>query len=269
MVVFDRVVTADPSFRKYWLLHSLEEPRIESSSTTIDCTLYGGRGRLTLDVLLPPATNSGMVKTGGPGREFWVSGENDANDVEPERLARNSMEAGVWRIELSPKAAAAEDLFLNVMQVTDRDRGERWPVRRIEAAGHVGCVIEGPDASWLVLRPEASISIRTLDIQGQDLTETLITATASQHMPFLRLLSCGTTDKGDFTLQISRGVKLEIVAQRNPPVGLTGGTGYCYYASQVTAGSRIVLVGDARNPHQQPPGSGPRPRRRHVHRRNG
>ena len=29
LVVFDRVVSADPAFRKYWLLHTLEEPRVD------------------------------------------------------------------------------------------------------------------------------------------------------------------------------------------------------------------------------------------------
>jgi len=151
MVIFDRVVSANPSFRKYWLLHSLEEPKIESSSALINCTQHGGRGQLTLDVLLPAAANADIVKVGGPGREFWVFGANYANDVDPGRLARNSMETGAWRIELSPKAAAADDLFLNVMQVTDRDRAQRWPVRRIETADRVGCVIEGPEAAWVVL----------------------------------------------------------------------------------------------------------------------
>ena len=54
LVVFDRVVSAHPDFRKYWLLHTLEEPRVEAASATVDCTQHGARGRLNLDVLLPP-----------------------------------------------------------------------------------------------------------------------------------------------------------------------------------------------------------------------
>jgi hypothetical protein len=42
-------------------------------------------------------------------------------------------------------------LFLNVMQVTDRRSPSRWPVRRLDADDRVGCVIEGPEASWIVL----------------------------------------------------------------------------------------------------------------------
>ena len=151
MVVFDRVVSADPSFRKLWLLHTLEEPRVDSASAVVDCTQYGNSGRLTLDVLLPAAANADLAKVGGPGKEFWVFGQNYANDVDPQRLERGSIETGAWRIESSPKNAAAEDLFLNVMQITDRQSPGRWPVRYLDVAERVGCVIEGPEAVWVVV----------------------------------------------------------------------------------------------------------------------
>ncbi len=151
MVVFDRVVSADPGFQKYWLLHTLEEPRVDSVSAVVDCSQYGGSGRLTLDVLLPNTDNTNLTKVGGPGKEFWVFGSNYANDIEPDRLERSSIETGAWRIEVTPKSAAAEDLFLNVMQVTDNKSPVRWPVRRLDAGERVGCLIEGPDTSWVVL----------------------------------------------------------------------------------------------------------------------
>jgi hypothetical protein len=151
MVVFDRLVSADPALRKYWLLHTLEEPRVESASAVVDCTQYGSNGRLMLDVLLPPSTNADLAKVGGPGKEYWVFGQNYANDVDPKRLERSSMETGAWRIELSPKAAAAEDLFLTVMQMTDRQSPSRRPVQRIDTGERVGCIIEGPETSWVVL----------------------------------------------------------------------------------------------------------------------
>jgi len=151
MVVFDRVVSTDPAFRKYWLLHTLEEPQADSTSAVVDCTQHGNNGRLLLDVLLPSAGNADLAKVGGPGQEFWVFGRNYANDVEPQRRERSSMEPGAWRIELSPKTGSAEDLFLTVMQMTDRQSPLRWPVRQLDADGRVGCVIEGPEAAWVVL----------------------------------------------------------------------------------------------------------------------
>ncbi len=179
LVVFDRVVSADPTFRKYWLLHTLEEPRLSSASVVVDCTQRGNSGRLILNTLLPtcstPALGGGssrvegvspsnrgqdardtsgwatLTKVGGPGKEFWVFGQNYANDVDPKRLERSSIETGAWRVEVSPKAAAAEDLFLNVMQVADRQSLVSWPVRVIEAGERVGCLLEGPDDAWTVL----------------------------------------------------------------------------------------------------------------------
>jgi len=151
LVVFDRIVSTNPSFRKYWLLHALEEPKIEGTSAIVDCTQHGANGRLFLDVLLPRSDNANLSKVGGPGKEFWVFGQNFANDVEPARLARSSMEPGAWRLELSPKAAASDDLFLNVMQMTDRTGSSHWPVKRIETDDRAGCLIEGPDATWVAL----------------------------------------------------------------------------------------------------------------------
>jgi len=151
LVVFDRVFSADPAFRKAWLLHTQEEPALGAVGASVSCTRPGEGGRLNLDVLLPEAANLDLGVLGGPGKEFWVGDKNYANDVDPAALKRNSMELGAWRIESSPKKAEAEDLFLNVMQVTDRTDGGRWPVRKVESDGRVGCLIDGADASWLVL----------------------------------------------------------------------------------------------------------------------
>jgi heparin/heparan-sulfate lyase len=133
LVVLDRVVSADPAFQKYWLLHCLEEPKVGNSAAVVDCTLHGARERLHLDVLLPSADNLTLSRVGGPGKEFWVFGTNYENNVEPTRLEHGSMEPGAWRLEGCPRQAAAEDLFLKVMQVSDREHGVRWPVSKLEA----------------------------------------------------------------------------------------------------------------------------------------
>lgn len=178
MVVLDRVVGADPAFRKYWLLHTLEEPRVDSASAVAECTQYGNHGRLTLDVLLPATTNLALDKVGGPGREFWVFGTNYANDPDPQRFQRGSMEPGAWRIEVSPKTAAAEDLFLTAMQVTDCRSPARRPVRGLDAGERVGCTIEGPDATWVVLmRKDSQRSAESVEISvpGNRIGRVLVT----------------------------------------------------------------------------------------------
>lgn len=151
LIVFDRVVSADPAFKKCWLLHAQEEPRLDGPRANVDRTEHGARGRLQLDVLLPAADNVDLQKIGGRGKEYWVFGKNWANDVDPARETRSSHETGAWRLELSPKRAAAEDLFLTVMQTTDRTSPARLPVQRVETAERVGCVLAADDATWLVL----------------------------------------------------------------------------------------------------------------------
>lgn len=151
LITFDRVISADPGFQKYWLLHSMEEPRLNGLGATIDRTSPGDRGRLNLDVLLPAANDADLGKIGGPGKEYWVFGKNHANDVDPAIRAKGSIESGAWRIELSPKKPAGEDLFFTAMQITDRTIEQHWPVRRVEATDRVGCTLEGPDSTWVVL----------------------------------------------------------------------------------------------------------------------
>jgi hypothetical protein len=129
MIVFDRVVSSNPAFRKYWLLHTMEEPMIEGTKTV------AAQGRLTDTVLLPKADNIELSKVGGPGKEFWVFGENFPNS--PRRGSGKDYEIGAWRIELSPRKPSAEDLFLNVMQIG----GAALEARRIDAGEFVGARI--------------------------------------------------------------------------------------------------------------------------------
>jgi heparin/heparan-sulfate lyase len=151
LIVFDRVVSSDPAFRKFWLLHTLEEPRLQGTRATVDRTQRGARGRLELDVLLPAAGDAETATVGGPGREYWVFGRNFTNDVNPARRARSTLETGDWRIEVSPRRAAAEDHFLTVMQATDHTAPGRLPVQRLDAGEWVGCTLAAPDATWVVL----------------------------------------------------------------------------------------------------------------------
>lgn len=118
MVVFDRVTSAKEDFKKTWLLHSIEEPVIAGNVTTIKRTESGYSGKLINTTLLPVENN--IEKIGGAGKEFEVNGTNYEQYV---KLEGSSEEAGAWRIEVSPKAAAKTDLFLNVLQVSDEAKG--------------------------------------------------------------------------------------------------------------------------------------------------
>ena len=136
LVVFDRVVSADPGFRKSWLLHSMEEPRVEGSSITVAPAQRGWRGKLVDQVLLPAAAE--ITPVGGPGKEFWVFGKDFPVQVPDSPHA----EAGAWRVEVSPRQPAAVDRFLNVMQIMDRDTAP-MPTKLIEAGDASGMLLAG------------------------------------------------------------------------------------------------------------------------------
>ena len=95
MVVFDRVVSADPKFRKVWLLHSMEEPQIDGNTLILAPQQRGWRGKLVTQVLLPEKADIAAV--GGPGREFWVFGENFPNGPAQGRGKPERYEIGRWR----------------------------------------------------------------------------------------------------------------------------------------------------------------------------
>ncbi|HYD83565.1 MAG TPA: hypothetical protein VEA63_05920, partial [Opitutus sp.] len=178
LITLDRVVSAEPDFRKYWLLHTMEEPTIDGTSASVERTTHGDSGRLNLDVLLPGPDNTLLEKVGGPGKEYWVFGKNHPNDVDPATMAKGTIEAGAWRLELSPKTPATEDVFLAVMQVTDRETGERWPARRIDAGERAGCVLTGQGNAWVVLmRKDSTRSAQPVEFsfEGEGRARVLVT----------------------------------------------------------------------------------------------
>ena len=86
LVVFDRVRSADPSYRKVWLLHGVGEPSVMAGEEGRDIghggiaysnaavfTYEDGQGRLRVHSLLPRERE--VVKRGGSGWEFWTPGD--------------------------------------------------------------------------------------------------------------------------------------------------------------------------------------------------
>ena len=130
LIVFDKVVSSSPSFKKYWLLHSIEEPVIKGNEVTITNTKDGKTGKLINIILLPGINDQELTPVGGPGREYWVFGKNYPNESR-DKSGESTYERAAWRVELSPKVPAAENYFLNVMQVMD-EKGKKLDVRKID-----------------------------------------------------------------------------------------------------------------------------------------
>ncbi len=158
-VVLDRVSAYDRRFTKRWLLHTVNEPRIEGDRVVVERRetvrhrytwmrglrhtvdrrrkLYRYDGRLEVVPLLP--LKARVRKVGGPGHEFDIGGRNynlDKRDrpVRPDPTVGPD-EPGGWRIEVSPSQAREDDLFLTVLIAGEASRPVNHRVRRIAVEG--------------------------------------------------------------------------------------------------------------------------------------
>lgn len=140
-LVYDHVVSANPDFKKFWLLHSIEEPVAGEQAFTVRRTKNGDSGMLHCNVLLPQADDLEINVVGGRenGKEFWVFGKNYPNAATTRPDPCN--ERGEWRVEVCPKAPAAENAFFNVMQVADNKCKNLHEVKMLDAGKVVGAVV--------------------------------------------------------------------------------------------------------------------------------
>lgn len=120
MVVYDNVTSADPSYKKTWLLHSQLEPSVNKNTGTVTLIRndFENNGKLVNKTLTPAITNANFEVIGGPGREYEINGVNYPIPVK----VKEDGDWGKWRVELSPISKVKDDKFLNVMYVTDYDK---------------------------------------------------------------------------------------------------------------------------------------------------
>ena len=121
-VIFDRVFSTKPEYKKRWLLHTAAEPTVKSGEFYTD---HWG-GRLFVKTLYPE--NAELKKIGGPGKQFWSDGRNwalpeltpdDWNYKNMGWLDNNHELFGQWRIEVTPGKPDTDDIFLHLIQVGD------------------------------------------------------------------------------------------------------------------------------------------------------
>ncbi len=116
LVVYDRIASADASFKKTWLLHTLEEPILSGDTYAAADTREGYGGELTLKTLLPKEKT---VKILGNDEVFRVG---DVNYVAKTLEGNRHNEGGGYRLEITPKNESIEDTFLNVCGIGDRGK---------------------------------------------------------------------------------------------------------------------------------------------------
>lgn len=150
VVVFDRVSSVKPEYKKAWLLHSITQP-IVMDAKPIDAGLGyaaynsgivridNGKGRLFCKTVYPEKPRINII--GGSGYEFWVNGYNQDQGV-PLALEKYA-EPGAWRIEVEPSLASKDDIFLNVLYPCDVGVNAMPEVSRIDTGNMAGAQIDG------------------------------------------------------------------------------------------------------------------------------
>ena len=100
-IIFDRVKSTQPEFKKTWLLQAAHTPTKVGDRFVI----ANGQGRLWVQTLLPSAATVKLVS----GEDLYRFGDQ----TYPPR--RPTGPAPECRIEISPDQARADDLFLHVL----------------------------------------------------------------------------------------------------------------------------------------------------------
>jgi len=170
VVVFDRVVSTKPEFKKTWLLHSIDEPVIADNGSF---ELSYSEGRLVCVPLLPEKPL--VTKVGGPGNEFLVGGVHYKvgmqSELEPTELNYGEL-PGAWRIEECPSKASSEDYFLNVMLLTDKD-SKALPAAKLLPGGENEIKLEvaasGKTVVLIFAKGDASDAAVKLTVGGKTL----------------------------------------------------------------------------------------------------
>jgi hypothetical protein len=137
LLVYDRIRSSQPSFKKTWLLHCPDQPALAEGAFTVHGT-WGGR--MDASVVLPAKGDVRLEAIGGEGHEFVVNGTNH-----PPQKATGSAskyENFGYRIELSPKTQRHDDRFLVAMQmIDDGPSATPLPLTALQGEGWTGVVI--------------------------------------------------------------------------------------------------------------------------------
>lgn len=134
-VVFDRVVSTNPAFRKTVLFQPMQVPVGSGSRWTVT----NGQGRLFIETLLPREPEvrilAGAEQYGYGGRNYPPQG--------------NTGPAPEARMEISPRTAALEDYFVHVLTAADAQTAQPKAAEVFETADEVGVRVSGATLRFL------------------------------------------------------------------------------------------------------------------------
>jgi hypothetical protein len=141
-VVFDRVESTRPDYRRHFFLHVPTEPRVMGSELTWvslpqadrDKTVQSeGRARMFLHTLLP--ANADIVVRGGPGKEAWGHPLEPAAQYNHATEGRAKPPICPWRIEVGDPSDGKRSLFLHVFELGKETTPQEVPVKFVPPAG--------------------------------------------------------------------------------------------------------------------------------------
>lgn len=147
-LVVDRVRSTKKEYTKRWLLHT-------QGKITVDENRYSaseGNGRIEGISLWPQ--NTAITLIGGKGKEFWSSGKNW--DLHPRYDAKYIGKLhGNWRIEITPAALSENDMFVNLLKVSNLDeKSEMLDAKIQKIGGNLEVKFDYDGKHWQVTIPE-------------------------------------------------------------------------------------------------------------------
>ncbi|WP_341834640.1 hypothetical protein WJU16_16805 [Chitinophaga pollutisoli] len=113
IILTDDMTTADPSFKKYWQINTLQQPQTTGDTWVLRNALKGLEGNTHVQMLVPAAG----------ARKLEVLAGADANSTFGNRFEVKSTkpEASAYRMMVTPVEARDRDKFLTVFQMAEGD----------------------------------------------------------------------------------------------------------------------------------------------------
>ena len=143
-VVCDRVTATRPEYAKRWLLHTVAEPALAADGRSFRAEF--GPSALVCRTVFPEQAT--LEKVGGPGQEFLSAGKNHPQEG---KFAQVRELSGSWRVEVSPREPAAENVFVHVIRLGDKSMKDLGNVELLRQNGRQGVRIKtGKDEATLL-----------------------------------------------------------------------------------------------------------------------
>ncbi len=123
-VIFDRVISKKANYKKKWLLHTAQKPKISGRTFSS----YQNGGSIYCRSMLPERSRISIV--GGTGKQFWNGGRNWPFPKGYKISSKNEL-VGQWRVEISPLANKKRDVFLHFIEVGEKNNLKKISIAKL------------------------------------------------------------------------------------------------------------------------------------------